>query len=84
MGPSYPYKPSEQYIIKTEPSNVVYNGEPLNDQGYYLVTGEQVHLDKMNKQQDELERRTRHNPKIPPYRTYSSFSHDAYSYQTSF
>ncbi|MBS3079458.1 hypothetical protein J4218_05010, partial [Candidatus Pacearchaeota archaeon] len=39
MDPSYNYQDNEQYIIKTDPSNIVHNGEPLNDQGYYLVTG---------------------------------------------
>ena len=40
VDPPYPYKPNEQYLIKTDPSNIVHNGEPLNDEeGYYLVTG---------------------------------------------
>jgi hypothetical protein len=33
------YNPNSQYIIKTNPDNLV-DGEMLNDQGYYLVTGE--------------------------------------------
>lgn len=33
------YNENEQYVILTDPSNVVHNGEQLNDEGYYLVTG---------------------------------------------
>jgi len=41
MDPSYEYQDNEQYLIKTEPSNIVHNGEPLNnEEDYYFVTGE--------------------------------------------
>lgn len=39
MDLSYNFKDNERYVIKTDPSNIVHNGEPLNDVGYYLVTG---------------------------------------------
>ncbi len=39
MDTSYTFKPNEQYIIKTDSSNIVHNGDPLNEAGYYLLTG---------------------------------------------
>jgi hypothetical protein len=30
---------SEKYVIKTNPENIVHNGELLDDKGWYLVTG---------------------------------------------
>lgn len=37
---SYSFDSYEKYIIKTDSSNVVHNGEPLDEEsGYYLVTG---------------------------------------------
>lgn len=39
MDNSYIFKDSEDYIITTDLSNIVHNGEPLNNEGYYLVTG---------------------------------------------
>lgn len=36
---SYNCQSSEQYIIKTDPSNMVHNGEALDESGYYLVKG---------------------------------------------
>lgn len=40
MSPDYPFSNDEQYIVKTDSSNIVHNGEPLPDEpGYYLVQG---------------------------------------------
>jgi len=35
----YKYLENEDYVIKTDPSNVIHNGEKLNEEGYYIVTG---------------------------------------------